>query len=105
VVVVAVCSRDQRAGVADDHSGAPEALGEQILVLAAEVVSSAGEGGEPRRRPYGGWLLLALTTGLGKDSTDPLVGQILDETPQLVTLGAHDVKGSQGGSGVHDDAR
>ena len=59
--------RDQGTGVADDHSGAPEAFGKQILVVAAEIVPSTGEGREPRWRPGGRGLLLVLTASLGED--------------------------------------
>jgi hypothetical protein len=34
----------QRTGVADDRTGTPEAFGEQILVIAAEVGAAAGSG-------------------------------------------------------------
>ena len=101
VVVVAVGGRDQGAGVADDHSGASETLGEQVVVVAAEIVPSTGKGSEPRRWPGGRWLLLMLTTDLGEDGRDALIGKILDETPQFVALGAHEIEGSQGGAGVH----
>ena len=104
VVVVAVGGRDQRTGIADDHSGAPETLGEQVVVVAAEIVPATGEGREPRRWPNGRRLLLVLTPCLGEDGRDPLVGQVLDETPQFVTLDAHDVEGNQGGAGVHHGA-
>jgi hypothetical protein len=76
VVVVAVGGCDERAGVADNHSGAPEAFGEQVVVVAAEIVPSTGEGREPRRRPDDRRLLLVLTAGLGEDGGDPLVRQI-----------------------------
>jgi hypothetical protein len=104
VVVVAVCGCDQRSGVADDHSGAPEALGEQIVVVAAEIMPSTGEGREPRRRPDGRWLLLVLTADLGEDGRDALIGKVLDETPQFVALGAHEIEGSQVRAAVHRGA-
>lgn len=34
-------------GASEVHSGAPEALGEQVIVIAAEIVAAAGEGSEP----------------------------------------------------------
>jgi hypothetical protein len=37
VLVVAISGRNQRTSVANDHSGTPESLGKQILMLAAEV--------------------------------------------------------------------
>jgi hypothetical protein len=50
-------------------------------------------------------LLLVLTAGLGKDGGNTLVGQILDETPRFLALGAHDDEGSQCCAGVHQGAR
>ena len=95
VVVVAVAGCDQRAGVADNHSGAPEAFGEQVVMIAAEVVTTAGERREPRRRPGGCRLLLVLAADRSEYGGHPLVGQVLDEAPQLVPLGTHDVEGSR----------
>ena len=46
VLVVAISCRNQRTGVANDHSGTPESLGEQV-VAAAEVGTAAGERADP----------------------------------------------------------
>jgi hypothetical protein len=43
VLVVAIGGHNQRTGVANGHSGTPESLGEQIVVVAAEVGTAAGE--------------------------------------------------------------
>jgi hypothetical protein len=66
VLVVAISGRNQRTRVADDHSGTPEAFGEQILVVTAEIGPAAGERPEPRRRPLTRRHRLALTTSLGE---------------------------------------
>lgn|GEM_PF-2814602 len=43
VVVVAVGGGHERPGVTDDHSGASEAVGQKVVVVAAEIVTPAGE--------------------------------------------------------------
>ena len=73
----------------DDHSGTPESLGEQVLVVAADIRSAAGERPEPRRRPLTSWNLAALPTSLREHSRDAVLGQLLDQAPQLVSLRAH----------------
>lgn len=93
VRVVTVCGRDERTGVADDHSGASEALGEQIVVIAAEIVAAAGEGAEPRGRPRRGGPRFGLAAGFGEHGRNPVVGQLLDEPLQLIPLSAHAVQG------------
>lgn len=79
VLVVPIRSGDQRPGIDDDRSGTPEPVGEQIVVVAAQVGAAAGEGAEPRRRPLRNRLKPPLPTG-----------QLLHEASQLVTLGAHE---------------
>ena len=91
VLVVAIGGRNQPAGVANDHSGTPESLGEQILVIAAEVRPAASERPEPRRRRLNRRHRPALTTSLGKHGLNPVVRQLLDQPPQLVPLGTHTV--------------
>lgn len=94
MVVIAVSGGNQWARIADDHSGAPEAFGEHIVVVAAEVGSAAGERREPRRRPGGSRSLLVLTTDRGERGGYLLVGQILDEALQCVPLSAHGIERS-----------
>jgi len=89
VLVVAIGGRNQRTGVADDHSGTPESLGEKVVVVAAEVGTAAGERAEPRRRPLPRRHRPALTTSLGKNGPNTVVRQLLDQPPQLVPLGTH----------------
>lgn len=89
-LIVAISGRNQRARVAHDHSGTPEPLGEQILVLAAEIRPAAGERSEPRRWPRTRACPLALASSLRKHSRDAVVGQLLDQAPQLFSLRAHD---------------
>lgn len=67
------------AGVADDHSGAPEAFGEQVLVVAPEVAAAARERAEPLRRPLAGRLRLGLAAGFGEHGGNAVVGQLLDQ--------------------------
>jgi hypothetical protein len=89
VLVVAISCRNQRTSVANDHSGTPESLGEQIVVVAAEVGTAAGERAEPGRRPLTRRHRPALTTSLGEDGLNTVVRQMLDQPPQLVTLRTH----------------
>jgi hypothetical protein len=89
VLVVAISGRNQRTSVANDHSGTPEAFGEQILVLARELRTTAGERAEPGRRPLGGRFRPALPTSLSKHGRNTVVRQLLDQPPQLVPLRTH----------------
>ena len=43
VFLVAIGGRHERTGIADDHSGASEPVGQQVLVVAPEVAATAGE--------------------------------------------------------------
>jgi hypothetical protein len=43
VLLVAIGGRHERTGIADDHSGASEPVGQQLLVVAPEVAATAGE--------------------------------------------------------------
>lgn len=88
VLVVAIGGRNQRAGVAIDHSGMLETLGEQIVVVAAEDGTAAGERAEPGRRPLPRRHRPALTTSPGEHGLNTVVRQLLDQPPQL-PLGAH----------------
>jgi hypothetical protein len=74
VLVVAIGRRDQRTDAANGHSGTPEAFGEQILVIAAEVETTAGERPELRRRPLTHRHLPALPTSLSKNGWHAVVG-------------------------------
>lgn len=65
VPVVAIGGCNQRTRVADDHSGTPESLGEQVLVVDPEIRPATGERPEPRRRPLTSRNLAALPTYLG----------------------------------------
>ena len=89
VLVVAIGGRNQRTSVADDHSEPAESLGKQILILAAEVGTAAGERPEPRRRPLTHRCRSALPTSLGKHGLNPVVRQLLDQPPELVPLRTH----------------
>ena len=89
VLVVAISCRNQRASVANDHSGTPESLGEKVVVVAAEVGTAAGERAEPGRRPLTRRHRPALTTSLGEHGLNTVVRQLLDQPPQLVPLGTH----------------
>lgn len=89
VLLVAIGGRNERARVADDYSGASEAVGQHVVVIAAEVMTTAGERSQPRRWPLGRRGLGLLPAGLGEDGGHTLIGQLLDETPQLVPLCAH----------------
>ena len=89
IPVVAIGGRHQRTRVANNHSGTPESLGEQVLVVAAEIRSAAAEGPEPRRRPLTSRSLAALPTGLREHSRDAVLRQLFDQAPQLVSLRAH----------------
>ena len=91
VLVVAISCRYQRAGVANDHSGTPESLGEQIIVVASEIRPATGERAEPRRWPLTRRHRPALPTDLGEHGLNPVVRQLLDQPPQLVPLGTHTV--------------
>jgi hypothetical protein len=89
VLVIAISGRNQRTSVADDQSGTAEAFGEQIVVLAPEIRTTAGERAEPGRRPLGGRFRSALPTSLSKHGQNTVVGQLLDQPPQLVPLRAN----------------
>jgi hypothetical protein len=89
VLIIAISGGDQRTRIADDHSGTPEALGEQILVVTAKVRPTTAKRPEPRRRPLTGRNLTALPTSLGEDDRNAIVRQLLDQPSQLVPLGAH----------------
>lgn len=60
-----------------------------MVVIATQIRPAASERGEPRRRPLGRRLETPLPTGLGEHSANTLVGQLVHEASQLVTLGAH----------------
>jgi hypothetical protein len=79
VLVVAISGRNQRASVANDHSGTPESLGEKVVVVAAEVGSAAGERAEPGRRPLPRRHRPALTTSLGEHGLNTVVRRLLDQ--------------------------
>jgi hypothetical protein len=103
VVGVAPVRRgDERAGVADDHSGVPEAVGEQIVMIATEIGPSALERPEPGRGPLDGRLEFDLASSLGEDGRHPVVGKVLDQLLQLIALGAHDPQGTGGATRPRD---
>lgn len=102
VRVAAVGGCDERPGIADDHS-APEALGQQIVVVATEIRAAALERSEPSRRPLGRWLRPSLTARLGEDREHALLRQLLDQPLQLIPLGAHESQGTEGGADARND--
>jgi hypothetical protein len=87
-LVVAVGCGDQGAGVADDHLAA-EAVGEELVVVAAEVRAPAGEGAEESGWPLGRRLEVGAAAGFGEHSGDLLLGELIDKSVQLVPVGAH----------------
>ena len=90
-MVVTVCGCDERAGVANDLSGTSEAFGEQVLVVTSEVGVPAGKRGEEGGGPRGGrWLRRLLAADFGEHGGDAVVGEFLDQSLQLVALGAHE---------------
>jgi hypothetical protein len=89
VGVASIRRGHERTGIAHDHSGAPESVGEQIVVIAAQIGPSALERPEPSRGPLAGRLEGGLTSCLGEDGRHPVVGQLLDQFLQLIALGAH----------------
>lgn len=100
VVVVAVGCGHERAGVADDHSGASDAVCQEIVVVAAEIVAAAGEGGEPGRWPFAFCPGIVLAAGFGEHGRDALVGKLFDEAFEFVALGAHGHQASRVAAGV-----
>jgi hypothetical protein len=79
VLVVAIGGRNQRTSVAKDRSGTPEIFGEQILVIAPEARTAAGERREPRRRRLVRRHRPALPTSLGKHGRNTVVRQLIDQ--------------------------
>jgi len=88
VLVVAISCRDQGAGVADDHLSA-EAVGEEAVMVRAEVRAAAGERAEERRRPLGRRFEVGAAAGFGEHGGDLLLEELVDESVQLVPVGAH----------------
>src|SRR5690349_5696702 len=105
VVVVAVCGRDQGAQCRRRslRSARSPRLADPRGCCRDHVVRWR----RTRTTMAANWRLVAHRADgeLSEDSADPLVGQTLDETPQFVALGAHDVKGSEGAVGVYCGAR
>jgi len=89
VLVVAVSCGDQRTGVADDHLSA-EAVGEEVVVVGAKVAAAAGEGAEEGWRPFGSGFQVGAASGFGEHGGDLLLGELVDESVQLIPVGAHE---------------
>jgi hypothetical protein len=105
VSVASIRRGHERTGIADDHSGAPEAVGEQIVMIATEIGPSALERPEPSRGPLAGWLELDLASYLREDGRHPVVGQLLDQLLQLIALGAHTAQSTEGATQLVAGAR
>jgi hypothetical protein len=88
-VLIARSAATTRGPVSQTITLSAEAVGEQVVVVRAEVRAPAGE-----RAEEGGWPLgcrpeVGAAAGFGEHGGDLLIGELVDESVQLVSVGAH----------------